>query len=166
MDMAWQWRMARLLCRIMNRHSLSRQFGWWQGWIAETVTRQPNCVYHLSCISNLVYKVQLLILARSAVLYTCFINISIIQQLFYLMSNLLNSNCKKWALLVRFLVACVMVSRIQQLCGGSSGQLEAILHRKDMFVRMATGSRKSLCMFLPPLATRDDWMGMMVISLP
>lgn len=48
------------------------------------------------------------------------------------------------------------------------GQLEAtmaVLHRKDVFVRMATGSGKSLCMFLPPLATRDDSMGMVISPL-
>ena len=41
------------------------------------------------------------------------------------------------------------------------GQLEAmlsVLHCKDVFVRMATGSGKSLCMFLPPLAVTALWL--------
>ena len=48
------------------------------------------------------------------------------------------------------------------------GQLEAtlaVLHCKDVFVRMATGSGKSLCMFLPPLATCDDSMGLVISPL-
>ena len=49
------------------------------------------------------------------------------------------------------------VSALEKHFGYSSfrpGQLEAILpilHGKDVFVTMATGSGKSLCMFLPPL---------------
>lgn len=49
------------------------------------------------------------------------------------------------------------VSALDKHFGYSSfrpGQLEAILpilHGKDVFVTMATGSGKSLCMFLPPL---------------
>ena len=49
------------------------------------------------------------------------------------------------------------VSALEKHFGYSSfrpGQLEAILpilHGKDVFVMMATGSGKSLCMFLPPL---------------
>ena len=39
------------------------------------------------------------------------------------------------------------------------------LHYKDVFVRMATGSGKSLCMFLPPLATSDDSMGLVISPL-
>ena len=45
------------------------------------------------------------------------------------------------------------------------GQLEAtlaVLHNKDVFVRMATGVGKSLCMFLPPLAANDNSMGLIV----
>ena len=48
------------------------------------------------------------------------------------------------------------------------GQLEAalaVLHRKDVFVHMATGSGKSLCIFLPPLATNDDSMGLVITPL-
>ena len=48
------------------------------------------------------------------------------------------------------------------------GQFEAtlaVMHHKDVFVRMATGSGKSLCMFLPPLATKDDSMGLITSPL-
>ena len=48
------------------------------------------------------------------------------------------------------------------------GQLEAMLpvmHGRDVFVRMATGSGKSLCMFLPPLAASDVSMGVIISPL-
>ena len=48
------------------------------------------------------------------------------------------------------------------------GQLEAmvpIMHQKDVFVRMATGSAKSICMFLPPLAISERAMGVVISSL-
>ena len=48
------------------------------------------------------------------------------------------------------------------------GQLESmlpIMHKKDVFIRMATGSGKSLCMFLPPLAVSDVAMGVIIIPL-
>ena len=47
------------------------------------------------------------------------------------------------------------------------GQLEAILpvlHNKDVFVRMATGSGKTLCMFVPVLAVKEG-MGVIVSPL-
>lgn len=61
---------------------------------------------------------------------------------------------------------CCCRSRLQEVLqkyfGFSSfrpGQMEAslsVLHGKDVFVRMATGSGKTLCMFLGPLAKSDE----------
>ena len=48
------------------------------------------------------------------------------------------------------------------------GQLEAavaVLHGRDVFVRMATGSGKSLCMFLAPLAKGDKAVGVIISPL-
>lgn len=48
------------------------------------------------------------------------------------------------------------------------GQLEAalaVLHRNDIFVSMATGSGKSLCMFLGPLAKSDAAIGVIISPL-
>ena len=48
------------------------------------------------------------------------------------------------------------------------GQLDAIvpvLHGKDVFVRMATGSGKSLCMFVPVLASHSCAMGIVFSPL-
>ena len=45
------------------------------------------------------------------------------------------------------------------------GQLEALLHQRDVFVRMATGSGKSLCMFLAPLAVSDKAIGLVISPL-
>ena len=48
------------------------------------------------------------------------------------------------------------------------GQLQALLplaHGKDVFVRMKTGGGKSLCMFLVPLAMRDNALGIVVSPL-
>ena len=45
------------------------------------------------------------------------------------------------------------------------GQLETMLplmHGKDVFVRMATGGGKSLCMFLPPLAWSESACGVVI----
>ena len=49
-----------------------------------------------------------------------------------------------------------------------SGQLEAIfpaLHGRDTFVQMATGSRKSLCMFMVPLVQSDTAKGIVISPL-
>lgn len=49
-----------------------------------------------------------------------------------------------------------------------SGQKEAVvslLHNRDVVVQMATGSGKSLCMFLPPLSRDDCAMGVVISPL-
>ena len=48
------------------------------------------------------------------------------------------------------------------------GQLDALLplvHGRDVFVRMATGAGKSLCMFLPPLAIGESAIGVVISPL-
>ena len=48
------------------------------------------------------------------------------------------------------------------------GQMDAmipLLHCKDAFVRMATGSGKSLCMFLPPLSVSNNSIAVIVSPL-
>ena len=48
------------------------------------------------------------------------------------------------------------------------GQLEAILpalHKRDVFVRMATGSGKSLCMYLVPLTANESAVGVIISPL-
>lgn len=48
------------------------------------------------------------------------------------------------------------------------GQVESTLpalHGQDVFVRMATGSGKSLCIFLVPLALNDSAMGIVISPL-
>lgn len=48
------------------------------------------------------------------------------------------------------------------------GQLESLvplLHGKDVFIRLATGSGKSLCMFLAPLASSGCAMAVIVSPL-
>ena len=54
------------------------------------------------------------------------------------------------------------------LCDFRTGQLEAILpalHGRDVFMRMATGSGKSLCMFTVPLAYSNDAVGVIISPL-
>ena len=73
------------------------------------------------------------------------------------------------------MVSVLLGYNCTQLCGSffkfaefRPGQLEAtlaVLHNKDVFVRMATGSGKSLCMFLPPLAANDNSMGVIISPL-
>ena len=49
-----------------------------------------------------------------------------------------------------------------------TGQLEAIfpaLHGRDTFVRMATGSGKSMYMFMVPLVQSDTAMGIVISPL-
>ena len=41
----------------------------------------------------------------------------------------------------------------------------ALLHGNDVFVRMATGAGKSLCMFLAPLAVSECAMGVIISPL-
>ena len=48
------------------------------------------------------------------------------------------------------------------------GQLEALiplLHGKDVFARIATGSGKSVCMFLGPSALSDSAIGLVISPL-
>ena len=48
------------------------------------------------------------------------------------------------------------------------GQLASTLaatHGRDVFVRMATGAGKSLCLFLGPLAVSDSAMGVIISPL-
>ncbi len=48
------------------------------------------------------------------------------------------------------------------------GQLEALLpvaHGKDVFVHMATGGGKSLCMYLVPLCVSSEAMGIIISPL-
>ena len=48
------------------------------------------------------------------------------------------------------------------------GQLDALLavmHEKNVFVRMATGAGKSLCMFLAPLALSETAVGVVISPL-
>ena len=55
-----------------------------------------------------------------------------------------------------------------KLPGFKPGQMEAmlpLLHGKDVFVRMATGSGKSMCMFLPPLAVSTTSMAVVISPL-
>ena len=60
---------------------------------------------------------------------------------------------------------------MQQFFGYSTfrpGQLEAslsVLHGHDVFIQMATGSGKSLCMFLGPLAKSAEAIGVVISPL-
>ena len=48
------------------------------------------------------------------------------------------------------------------------GQIEAllpVLHGNDVFVRMATGAGKSLCIFLAPLAVSEPGIGVIISPL-
>ena len=67
----------------------------------------------------------------------------------------------------RLRLECAL-QRFYKFTGFRPGQLEAmlpLLHCKDVFVRMATGSGKSLCMFLPPLAVNDSCMAVVTSPL-
>ena len=41
----------------------------------------------------------------------------------------------------------------------------ASFHGHDVFIRMATGAGKSLCMFLAPLAARENGIGVVISPL-
>ena len=48
------------------------------------------------------------------------------------------------------------------------GQLEAmfpVMHGHDVLVKMPTGGGKTMCMFVPPLATSDTAMGLVISPL-
>ena len=95
----------------------------------------------------------------------------------------------------KFELSCVMMDQLKALCSSSDcsdqhcpartrlentlqryfkfagfrpGQMDVMLplmHCKDVCVRMATGSGKSLCMFLPPLAVSNDSMAVIISPL-
>lgn len=61
-----------------------------------------------------------------------------------------------------------VMSRYFKFSDFRDGQLEAmlpVLHGNDTFVHMATGSGKSVCMFLPLLASGDLGMGVIISPL-
>ena len=67
---------------------------------------------------------------------------------------------------------CVVHCRVKQtlqVCFGFSsfkpGQLEAVLHGRDVFVRIATGGGKSICMFLPVFTISSSAIGIIVNPL-
>lgn len=70
---------------------------------------------------------------------------------------------------------CCCKSRLQEVLSKyfsfssfRHGQIKAplsVLHGKDTFVRMATGSGKTLCMFLGPLAKSDNALGVIISPL-
>ena len=68
-------------------------------------------------------------------------------------------------------VRCQVEQILQKYFGFSSfkpGQLEAvlaILHGHDVFVRIATGGGKSICMFLPVLTISTSAIGIIVSPL-
>ena len=68
-------------------------------------------------------------------------------------------------------VRCQVEQILQKYFGFSSfkpGQLEAvlaILHGRDVFVRIATGGGKSICMFLPVLTISTSAIGIVVSPL-
>lgn len=68
-------------------------------------------------------------------------------------------------------VRCQVEQTLQEYFGFSSfkpGQLEAVLpvlHGRDVFVRIATGGGKSICMFLPVLTISSSAIGIVVSSL-
>ena len=67
----------------------------------------------------------------------------------------------------RLRLECAL-QRFYKFTGFRPGQLEAmlpLLHCKDVFVRMATGSGKSLCVFLPPLTVNDGCMAVIISPL-
>lgn len=72
-------------------------------------------------------------------------------------------------------VSCCCQSRLQEVLrkyfsfsSFRPGQMESslsVLHGKDVFVRMATGSGKTLCMYLGPLAKSDKAIGIIISPL-
>jgi len=64
--------------------------------------------------------------------------------------------------------ACATLQHVFGFNDFRPGQLEAILpalHGQDVFVRMATGAGKSLCMFTPPLAYSSCAIGVIISPL-
>ena len=50
-------------------------------------------------------------------------------------------------------------------CDGQLDALLPVVHGRDVFVRMATGAGKSLCMFLAPLAISESAVGVVISPL-
>ena len=48
---------------------------------------------------------------------------------------------------------------------GQEDAILAVLHKNDVFVRMATGAGKSLCMFLPPLVYSSSSLAVIISPL-
>ena len=71
--------------------------------------------------------------------------------------------------------ACDVVLKAQQVLQDyfklkdfRPGQLSALLpplHGRDVFIRLATGAGKSLCMFLPPLIASPHALGVVISPL-
>ena len=60
---------------------------------------------------------------------------------------------------------CLPTSSMQSFCPGQLESTLPAMHHKDVFVRMATGSGKSLCMFLVPLSRNSTAMGIIISPL-
>lgn len=69
---------------------------------------------------------------------------------------------------VKVRVEAALQKYFPKLSGFCPGQLEALLallHGRDVFVRMATGSGKSLCTFLACLALAESAIGVVISPL-
>ena len=91
------------------------------------------------------------------------------------MSGQLSSVCTSTSCPLASSAQCAAKRKLQQALqryfefpGFRPGQLDAMLpalHGRDVFVRMATGAGKSLCIFLPPLAVNDSAIGVVISPL-
>ena len=77
-------------------------------------------------------------------------------------SNEALQNCEAYPKVARCLTAYFQFGEFRP------GQLEtlmAVLHGRDVFVRLPTGGGKSLCMFLVPLTHDPDTVGVIISPL-